>query len=253
MIQPELPEIPRLPAMTTQEYAYLRLRNAVMLGALRPGTALTFRGLAGRLGLSPTPIREAVRRLSSESAIEVLGNRRLRIPEMTRGRFEELVRLRITLETHAAARAFPWLSDMAIAGLADIDDQMDTALTAGDLDRLTRLNQQFHSRLYGLNPDQAVIPLIESVWLQLGPFQRRAIEHLDDFGPADHHKEMLTAMRSRDLDALCAALARDVEDGSIRSGQRMLQQDGVLAASGAAPGAASAACRPSRNQAAGQG
>jgi hypothetical protein len=66
--------------MTTQEYAYLRLRNAVMVGALPPGTGLTFRGLAEQLSLSPTPIREALRRLSSENAIKVLGNRRLRVP-----------------------------------------------------------------------------------------------------------------------------------------------------------------------------
>ncbi|MDQ7774902.1 MAG: GntR family transcriptional regulator [Paracoccus aminovorans] len=217
MTQPELPEIPHDAAMTTQEYAYLRLRNAVMLGALPPGTALTFRGLAARLGLSPTPIREAVRRLSSESAIEVLGNRRLRIPEMTPGRFEELLRLRIALETHAAARAFPWLSDMAIAGLVQIDDRMDAALDARDLDGLTRLNQQFHKQLYGLNPDQAAIPLIESVWLQLGPFQRRAIEHLALLAPPDRHKEMLAAMRARDLDGLCAAIRRDVEDGQARA------------------------------------
>ena len=86
-----LPEIPRADGMTTQDYAYYRLRNAVMVGALKPGTALTFRGLAEQFQLSPTPIREAVRRLSTENAIEVLGNRRLRVPEMTLGRFEELV------------------------------------------------------------------------------------------------------------------------------------------------------------------
>lgn len=220
---PPLPEIPRDPAMTTQDHAYLRLRNAIMLGALAPGTALTFRGLAGQLGLSPTPIREAVRRLSSERAIEVLENRRLRIPVMTPGRFDELVRLRIALETHAAARALPWLSDVEIEALAEIDDQMDVALATGDLDGLTRLNQQFHKRLYGLNPDQAVIPLIESVWLQLGPFQRRAIEHLDAAGPADRHKEMLAAMRARDAGALGAAVLNDVQDGSIRAGARLLR------------------------------
>lgn len=223
MTQPELPQIPRSPAMTTQEYAYARLRNAIMLGALRPGTGLTFRGLAERMGLSPTPIREAVRRLSSENAIEVLGNRRLRLPEMTPGRFEELVRLRIALETHAATRAFPWLSDIAIARLAGLDDRMDAALAARDLDGLTRLNQQFHKLLYGLNPDQAAIPLIDSVWLQLGPFQRRAIEHLDGRGTADHHKAMLEAMRARDLDALCAAIERDVQDGPARAGRRLLR------------------------------
>ncbi len=226
MSKPVLPEIPRDGAMTTQEYAYLRLRNAVMVGAFPPGTGLTFRGLAERLSLSPTPIREALRRLSSENAIKVLGNRRLRVPEMTPGRFEELVELRIALEIHAARRAFPYISDITIAQLTELDDRMDKALAGRDLDALTQMNQEFHKTLYSQNPDQATIPLIESVWLQLGPFQRQVIEHIDDFASADHHKEMLAAMHDRDLPALCAAIERDVHDGSIRAGRRMLLDGG---------------------------
>lgn len=221
-----LPDIPHDGVMTTQEYAYQRLRNAIMTGALPPGTGLTFRGLAEQLSLSPTPIREAMRRLSSENAIKVLGNRRLRVPEMTLGRFEELVHLRIALETHAARRAFPYLSDIAIARLSGLDDRMDKALANRDLDALTRMNQEFHKALYSLNPDQATMPLIESVWLQLGPFQRQVIEHIDDFASEDHHKEMLTAMHDRDPDALCAAIGRDIHDGSIRAGRRMLLDSG---------------------------
>lgn len=224
MDQPDLPEIPRGDQMTTQEYAYLRLRNAVMLGALRPGTALTFRGLAEQLTLSPTPVREALRRLSSEGAIEVLGNRRLRVPPMTSGRFEELVKLRITLEVHAATRALPYLSDMVIDILSELDERMDAALAIRDLDALTQFNQQFHKMLYALNPDQAVVPLIESVWLQLGPFQRQVIEHIDQVPADDHHKEMLTAMRTRALSALCAAIKADIHDGSIRAGRKMLKK-----------------------------
>ncbi|HEY0212747.1 MAG TPA: GntR family transcriptional regulator [Paenirhodobacter sp.] len=218
-----LPEIPRTDAMTTQEYAYDRLRNAVMVGALRPGTALTFRGLAQQLGLSPTPIREAVRRLNTEQAIEVLGNRRLRVPEMTIGRFEELVQLRITLETHAAERSFPYISDIVIDQMTALDNGMDGAIGRHDLDALTRMNQDFHKMLYRLNPDQAVIPLIESLWLQLGPFQRQVIEDIDAINVIDRHKEMLAAMRGRDLMALCAAIESDIRDGSIRSGRQMLR------------------------------
>ncbi len=208
--------------MTTQDYAYRRLRNAIMVGALKPGTSLTFRGLAGQLGLSATPVREALRRLSSENAIEVLENRRLQVPRMTPGRFEELVQLRIVLETHAATRAFPYISDKAIDGLTALDDRMDAALARGDLDGLTRMNQEFHKRLYGLNPDAAAIPLIESLWLQLGPFQRQVIEDIDSIAGADHHKEMLAALRERALQELCAAIRADVHDGSIRAGRAML-------------------------------
>lgn len=209
--------------MTVQEHTYLRLRNAVMLGALPPGTALTFRGLAVQMKLSPTPIREALRRLSSENAIEVLGNRRLRVPEMTAGRFEELVRLRIALENHAAARAFPYITGAVIDTLTALDDAMDQALADRDLDALTQMNQEFHRTLYMLNPDQAVMPMIESMWLQLGPFQRQVLEHIDTLATADHHKEMLAAMRARDQRELCAAIRQDVNDGSFRAGRQMLQ------------------------------
>lgn len=217
-----LPEIPPAEGMTTQEHAYARLRNAVMVGALKPGTALTFRGLAQALGLSPTPIREAVRRLSTEKAIEVLGNRRLRVPQMTPGRFEELVELRVLLETHAAGRALPYLSEVVIDQLTALDDRMDAAIAAHDLDALTRMNQEFHKTLYALHPDQATIPLIESIWLQLGPFQRQVIEDIAAITMVDHHKEMLAAMRARDAAALRVALERDIHDGSIRAGRAML-------------------------------
>lgn len=223
MTQPLIPEITQERDGTTQDHAYFRLRNAILVGALKPGTALTFRGLAQQLGLSPTPIREAVRRLSTEYAIEVLGNRRLRVPEMTIGRFEELVALRIVLETHAAERALPYLSDIHIEKLVSIDDKMDGAVKTHDLDSLTRLNYEFHLSLYGLNPNQSVTPLIESIWLQLGPFQRQVIENLEASYVVDRHKEMLAAMRSRDMIALCAAIESDIRDGSIRLGRQALR------------------------------
>ena len=229
MTQPAIPEIPLTDSMTTQERAYLRLRNAIMVGALKPGTALTFRGLAQQLDLSPTPIREAVRQLSTENAIEVLGNRRLRVPELGMGRFDELVALRITLETHAAQRAFPYLSDVAIQELTAIDDLMDAAVRDHDLDSLTQLNHRFHRLLYCLNPHQAAMPQIESIWLQLGPFQRQVIENLNTIYTVDHHKAMLAAMRNRDLGALCAAIEQDIHDGSIRLGRQILS-DGATSA-----------------------
>ncbi len=223
MTLPLCTDIPRSAATTTQEYAWARLRNAVLMGAIKPGTALTFRGLAQEFGLSPTPIREAVLRLSTENAIEVLGNRRLRVPEMTPGRFEDLVQLRVTLETHAAERAFPYISDQITAQMRALDDDMDGAIARRDLDALTRMNQDFHRTLYCLSPDHAVMPLIESIWLQLGPFQRQVIENIETINVIDRHKEMLAAMERRDLMALCAAIESDIRDGSIRQGRQMLR------------------------------
>lgn len=218
----DLPEISRHPAMTTQEYVHARLRNAIMVGAVQPESALTIRGLAEYLELSPTPVREALRRLSSERAIELLGNRRISIPVMTAARFEEILRLRMTLECHAAHRALPFVSDVLIERMRQIDDRMDDYVQNHDLNALTTSNHEFHHVLYAANPHQTVMPVIESVWLQLGPFQRLMIREIDQFYLIDRHKEILSALRRRDAAALAAAIEADIEDGIGRAGREVL-------------------------------
>ena len=220
-----LPEISAAEGMTTQEYAYMRIRNAIMLGAIPPGTNLTIRGLAGYLDLSPTPVREAIRRLSSEHAVEVMGNRRLTIPQMKAGRFDELILLRIALETHAAERALPYISGVIIDELASLDKQMDEAIEDHRMEDLTQLNHDFHRRLYMANPDQQVVPLIESIWLQLGPFQRQVVREVKTYYSVDRHKEVLDALGNRDSMALVVAIENDIRDGIVRSGREALQRE----------------------------
>ncbi|WP_244515412.1 GntR family transcriptional regulator [Pacificibacter marinus] len=222
-IELNIPEIGKDGFATTQEYVYERLKSAVMLGAIQPGTSLTMRGLAVELGLSPTPIRDALRRLSSESAVEILGNRRMIIPTMLSQRFEELVALRTTLEVHAARRAMPYISEVLINELIKIDDEMDRQIELQNHDHLTLLNQQFHRTLYTANPNQTVMPAINSVWLQLGPFQRQVIEKVEKYYIIDRHKEIIAALKIRDIEMLSSAVERDVFDGITHSGRELLK------------------------------
>ncbi len=217
-----IPDIPAASNATTQEYVYERLRNAIMLGAIEPGTSLTMRGLAERLGLSPTPVREAVRRLSSEHAIQIKDNRRMTVPLMTPDRFEELVALRVAVEVHTAGRALPYVSDIIIEKLTEIDDRMDRFVRERDLDQLTLLNQAFHRALYTVNPAQASMPIIESIWLQLGPFQRQVITRVTEYYEIDRHKEILAALTTRNAASLDDAIANDIRDGVLKSGRDLI-------------------------------
>jgi len=207
-----LPDIARPQSMTAQEYAYCRLRHALMVGSIAPGEPITIRGLAGLMDLSPTPVREALRRLSSQNALLVLENRRIVVPEMTRERFHELVCMRSALETFAAERAFPYVSECLIDDIEKIDTVMDIAVEQGNRERLIVLNQEFHSKLFCANPDQLSLPMIESIWLQLGPFMRVALQHIGTFYKIDRHKEIITALRDRDLDGLKVAIDADIHD-----------------------------------------
>lgn len=221
-----LPDVPPDRSATTQGHVYERLRNAIMLGAIPPGTSLTMRGLAGLLGVSPTPVREAVRRLSSENAIQIKDNGRMTVPLMTLERFEELVALRVTIEVHSARRALPYVSDILIRKMTEIDEQMDYHVVRQDLDRLTLLNQTFHRTLYTANPAQASMPVVESIWLQLGPFQRQVITRVAEYYQIDRHKEILAALMNRNSAALERAIANDITDGVLRSGRSLLSMNG---------------------------
>lgn len=217
-----IPQITAENGLTTQELVYRRLRQAIMLGAVQPGTAITMRGLAEAMGVSPTPVREALRRLSSELAVEVQSNRRMLVPAMDPDRFAELVALRVLLETHAAASALPHVTERMIDALEVLDQQMDAALTGQDAATLTRLNYDFHRQLYDANPSPAAMPMIESLWLQLGPFHRRAVTAMQGFYRDDRHKQILTALRRRDSAALIAAIRDDIEDGVAGPGWHLL-------------------------------
>ncbi|MGI9335921.1 MAG: GntR family transcriptional regulator [Gammaproteobacteria bacterium] len=219
-----LPPFPRSGQSTAQEYAYGRLRHSLMIGAIAPGQQLTIRKIADALGLSPTPVREALRRLSSENAVAVMENRRIMVPNMTVARFEELVSLRAALETHAAKRAIPYINKMCIDEIERIDDLMDEAVEKREYESIVKLNQRFHSAIYLANPEQVALPMIESVWLQLGPFLGVAAQHVEEVYLVDRHKETIEALRRRDALTLGMAVEADVYDGVSHLGRGVLKK-----------------------------
>ena len=99
---------------------------------------------------------------------------------------------------------------------------MDKALAARDLDGLTRMNQDFHRDLYGLNPDQAAQPLIESVWLRFGPFMRLVYGRFGTAILIDQHERAIEAIAARDEAGLRAAIRADLLDGMNEIGAASL-------------------------------
>lgn len=199
--------------MKTHQWVYQLLRNNLLCGRIKPGLPLTIRGLAEILGVSPMPVREALHRLGCEGAIEVKNNRRVIVPMMTTEKFSELCNLRILLETYAAEGALPYINSQDIETLERIDATIDDAIQQGDMDNISLCNQEFHRYLYQANPFQISLPLIESLWLQLGPFSRIAISKLEKAYLVDRHVEALEALKERNLFALRRAIEADIRDG----------------------------------------
>ncbi len=202
------------PAHTTiQESVYRALRQAILSGKFVPGRSVTLRGVAGMLGVSVTPVREALRRLVAEHALEALDNRRVRVPHMDQVRLEEICAARITLETQAALRSLPYMDKAGIKHLWQLNTAIDAAIDRDDVVSYLQRHYDFHFTLYAAAPSRVLVSLIESVWLQFSPFLSHAINHVETDYLKDRHAQALQALEARDPDLLRFAIEADIREG----------------------------------------
>lgn len=101
------------------------------MGRFAPGQPMTIQGLAEMLGAGMTPVREAIRRLTSESALETLGNRRVIVPCVTQQQRDDVYFLRLKIEPELAARAVKNATKQYIKELSEIDKDVNVAIDAG--------------------------------------------------------------------------------------------------------------------------
>ena len=198
----------------THEVVYRTLRTRILDGVLAPGVALTLRGVADDLGVSMTPVREAVRRLVAERALELTRSGRVLVPEPDGERLEELFHARALLEPELARRALPGADQGLIQRLRAIDAEIEHHVDEGDASGYVRANNRFHAVLYAAANAPAMTALVESVWLQTAPAMRRVYGLLGTRGLVDYHEAALDALAARDAEVLAAAILADVEQGA---------------------------------------
>jgi DNA-binding GntR family transcriptional regulator len=208
--------------LTTHEEVYRRLREQILFGGIKPGSAVTLRGLAEEVGVSPMPVREAVRRLIAERALLLQDNRRVMVAPMTRATFDQILFARRALEPELAARALPKLRKSDIAAIEAIDEDIDRAMRAGDTEGYMRANYQFHFAIYRKSEAATLVALVESIWLQFGPFMRMAYGRIGTSTIEDHHEFAIAAMKARDAEGLRAAIDADIGQGMGFIGEAVL-------------------------------
>lgn len=195
------------------ERLYRGLRSRIMLGELPPGKPLTLRGIAQEYHLSMTPAREAVRRLVAEGALTLSGSGRVATPELSDDRIEELAALRALIEPELAARALPRAHFALIDRLATMNGRIADAVERNDAVGYIRCNLEFHRMLYLRAQAPAMLAVLETIWLQLGPTMRALYGRVKRNEPPRHHRMILAALRAGDEPALRLAVRADVTHG----------------------------------------
>jgi DNA-binding GntR family transcriptional regulator len=185
----------------------------MITGRIVPGVPLSTRGLAQELGVSQMPVREALSRLAAERAIEIRSKRRITVPAMTPARFDDLLRCRLLLEPEAARLALDFIDKPKLKLLREIDARMDSALSSGDVNVYMEGNYNFHFELYRAQGLATLNQLIQTLWLQFGPYMRVVYGRFGTAQLVDQHQVALAAIEAGDREALGRAIHHDIEDG----------------------------------------
>jgi DNA-binding GntR family transcriptional regulator len=212
------------------EKVYRRLRGALVGGRLAPGQKLVHRMFAKELGVSPTPVRDALLRLVSEGALELDARGIAWVPRLAPDRYAEIMELRTELEGRAAARAAELATPDDVADLRAIQARLIDGRRRRDADIVLAEHERFHSRIIAIARMPVLQRMVESLWIQAGP-TLHLLANMPSVVPLkDHpHAAVLDALEARDPVAARAAIARDLQVHGAAV-IRMLREDSIQSA-----------------------
>ncbi len=204
--------------VTIQDGVYQQLRHALMVGRFDPGQTLTIASLADSFGTSHMPVREALRRLAAENALEIAPNGSARVPAISKVRLDDLCRARIAIEGLAAELAVPNTGDADVNALEDLVKAHETSSHEESIYTMLVKNQEFHFTLYQRSGSEVLLQLAESLWLRFGPYMRMLTRHLEPTLRSRegetytrHHHDAIAALRRRDGAGVRQAISEDIK------------------------------------------
>jgi DNA-binding GntR family transcriptional regulator len=202
-----------------RDQAYQEILERVHRGELPPGIRVRDTSLAGQLGISRTPIREALLRLATEGVLDADMGRGFRVRRLDPAEMRDTGAILSALEV-LALRSSPDLPADRLPRLSEIDREL--ANTRGNPDRVVALEEEWHRTLLRDCPNQRLRDMIDSVWQTPRRYMRA---YLRDAGrvslSTQHHARIIEALRRKDMEAAAERLGHHWERGIEELGSWM--------------------------------
>lgn len=213
-MQPEyLRSLANIPPKTLRGNVVDVLRAAIISGGLRPGSFINQADLARQLGISRSPLREALGQLEEEGLIIIIPYKGAYVTDLPIEFIDELFTLRAVLEAFGVRRAAALATAEDIAHLRGLLAHMQAAAAEGDSHALTEADLAFHRAIVTL-ADHA---LLLQTWKGLETRMRRMLSHRDQFYPSPYdvigtHPDLVAALEAHDADRAAAVIRAHILD-----------------------------------------
>jgi DNA-binding GntR family transcriptional regulator len=166
---------------TKSDFAYRQVRRRILSGELQPGAVLQQRELASQIGISTTPLREALRRLMTEGLVELDAHRDARISPLRAEEARDLLELRKSLDPLAAGLAAERRTSTDLRSIRAAHEGLEPLPSHPAYEQLVA-HRAFHQAIYRASHNELLIEALDALWDKADRYRRLALQ--DDRGQA---------------------------------------------------------------------
>lgn len=208
-----------------RDVVFENIRTAIMEGTLRPGERLMEIQLAEQLGVSRTPVREAIRKLELEGLVIMLPRKGAYVASISKKDLVDILELRVGLEGMAAYYAAERISEDEIKELENISKVLEDYIKKNDLENMLKEDENFHNFIFEATGNARLKSTMLSIW---EPVYRFRLKYMSDYSLAvniiEEHNKIMEALKKGEAD-LAEKLAKEHIEKSEQFMVEELMQD----------------------------
>ena len=209
-----------------RDVVFNTLREAILKGELQPGERLMELQLASKLGVSRTPIREAIRMLEQKGLAVTMPRKGAEVARMTLKDMEDVLEVREALDELAARIACAKINDEQLENLKSIRDEFKKSLDSGDVKKIAEEDVRFHDAIYEATDNAKLIALTNNIREQM---YRYRVEYLKDQNNYPiliaEHDAIVNALEQRDKEMVTAEMHTHVVNQAVAVKAVIQKQD----------------------------
>ena len=195
-----------------RDVVFNTLRQAILRGEIKPGERLMEIQLANKLGVSRTPIREAIRKLELEGLVLMIPRRGAEVAEITEKSLRDVLEVRGALEELAVKLACQKITDEQIQELRMAEKEFEMALSSGDVTVYAEADVKFHDVIYRATDNQRLIQLLFNLREQMYRFRVEYLKREEAHGNLlIEHRRIIETIANRDMDAAVDAVCQHID------------------------------------------
>ena len=182
-----------------REVVFNNLRDAILKGQLKPGERLLENHLADKLGVSRTPVREALRMLEQENLVELIPRRGAQVLDISAEDIKNIVEIRSALEVVSIRHACQKMDNDSLKELKKHNAEFEAAFEARDYEGVATADEKFHDVIFSAAGNKRLVVIISNIQAQVYRYRMAYLKVYETkTAVLNHHRNIIEAIEKHD-------------------------------------------------------